>query len=203
MFFSCETHACDNPQWPRTMAAPQEAVPVVTGDDWFPHIVPRHDMMSMPAWNWHGGMPHVTPHADLMHDLFVDALQSYVKTTKELIAAKKFELERAGHKCLLDDSDAKRTVAAPATDPPTDSPPFSAQESLHPAPPQHSPSVETPIRATGGRMQSLSCEEARGDIVLKPVLNSALANLQSDNADSAIPTLTLKKSQHQRWYMEQ
>jgi len=123
------------------------------------------------------------PHADPMNDVFVDALQIYVKATKEQIAAKKLELERAGYSRLLDDNAVKGTTAAPPTDPPA----FSAQESSHPAPPQHPPTVETPNNATGGGLQDLSGQDASGDSALKPVSNPA-------PPDSTIPSLTLKKA---------
>jgi len=154
---------------PRTMALAQDgpiATPGTSTEEWAPYpMMPYDMMMPMPplGWNWHAGMPQATPHPDLPHDVIVDALQSFVNSTREQVEAKKCQLERVGYQWLLEENPPKVSAAAPPMEPPGD---FPDQVSAPPAPPQEWPSVETPVKAANHGVQSSGDEEAEADLVL-------------------------------------
>lgn len=146
-------------------------------------------MMPMPSlgWNWHAGMPQTTPHPDLPPDVLIDALQSFVNSSREQVETNKRQLERAGYLWLLEENPPKAAAAAqaaPPAEPPGD---FPDQDSSPPAPPKEWPSVETPVNAASGAVQPSGGEEAKGETVTTPVpAKPALTNEPSET-DVVLP----------------
>eukprot|EP00419_Tripos_fusus_P024841 CAMPEP_0172707830 /NCGR_PEP_ID=MMETSP1074-20121228/50204_1 /TAXON_ID=2916 /ORGANISM="Ceratium fusus, Strain PA161109" /LENGTH=211 /DNA_ID=CAMNT_0013530697 /DNA_START=18 /DNA_END=649 /DNA_ORIENTATION=- len=182
------------------MSVAQQDVPIapdVSPEPWTPWFTAGDYMMHMPSMGyWTAGMPQLTPHSDFPPEVLivlVDALQSYVNSTREQAEAKKRQLTLAGWGVLLEENPPK----APAPVEPPGA--FADQDSSHPgpptAPPPGYPFVETGTAASG-RVQPLGGDEAKGNMITMPVPSMKLASTIEPSGTDPGP---LKRAQTEQW----